>query len=128
MVAADVWRALAVGVLAALALGGALELWHMAVLVACFGAGTAFFNPAFDAIVPEVLPGEELVREPFQRLISMQALRAYKCTGFWQCMDTFKDKQYLDDLYASGDAPWEVWKSGRLAEIAESSSSMTKNA
>src|SRR6185437_10405320 len=39
-----------------------------------------------------ILPGEELVREPFQRLISENALLAHKYTGFWQCMDTFKDK------------------------------------
>ena len=39
-----------------------------------------------------------LVREPFQRLIEKKALLAYKYTGFWQCMDTFKDKQHLEEL------------------------------
>jgi glucose-1-phosphate cytidylyltransferase len=53
-------------------------------------------------------PGEELVREPFQRLIQKQALLAYKYTGFWQCMDTFKDKQRLEELDQS-TAPWKVW-------------------
>ena len=53
-------------------------------------------------------PGEELVREPFQRLIQKQALMAYKYTGFWQCMDTFKDKQRLEELNQSV-APWKVW-------------------
>jgi len=53
-------------------------------------------------------PGEELVREPFQRLIERKALLAYKYTGFWQCMDTFKDKQHLEDLN-QGAAPWKVW-------------------
>jgi glucose-1-phosphate cytidylyltransferase len=53
-------------------------------------------------------PGEELVREPFQRLIEEQSLLAYKYTGFWQCMDTFKDKQRLEDLN-QGLAPWKVW-------------------
>jgi glucose-1-phosphate cytidylyltransferase len=53
-------------------------------------------------------PGEELVREPFQRLIEKKALLAYKYTGFWQCMDTFKDKQHLEDLNQSS-APWKVW-------------------
>ena len=52
--------------------------------------------------------GEELVREPFQRLMEKQALLAYKCTGFWQCMDTFKDKQCLEELN-QGTAPWKVW-------------------
>jgi glucose-1-phosphate cytidylyltransferase len=55
-----------------------------------------------------IRPGEELVREPFQRLISENALLAHKYTGFWQCMDTFKDKQRLDDLN-QGHAPWKVW-------------------
>ena len=54
--------------------------------------------------------GEELVREPFQRLVAEQQLLAYRYDGFWASMDTFKDKQYLDDLYAKGNAPWEVWK------------------
>lgn len=53
-------------------------------------------------------PGEELVRQPFQRLIEKQALLAYKCPGFWQCMDTFKDKQCLEELN-QGSAPWKVW-------------------
>jgi MFS family permease len=56
MLAADVARGLAIGVIAVLSLTGALELWHMLLLVAVFGAGTAFFGPAFDAIVPDVLP------------------------------------------------------------------------
>ena len=37
-------------------------------------------------------------------------LMAFRHDGFWACMDTFKDKQQLDDLYAQGKAPWEVWK------------------
>jgi glucose-1-phosphate cytidylyltransferase len=53
-------------------------------------------------------PGEELVREPFQRLIEKKALLAYACTGFWQCMDTFKDKQRLEEMN-QGQAPWKVW-------------------
>jgi glucose-1-phosphate cytidylyltransferase len=53
-------------------------------------------------------PGDELVRQPFQRLIDKEALLAHKCTGFWQCMDTFKDKQCLEELN-QGKAPWKVW-------------------
>jgi glucose-1-phosphate cytidylyltransferase len=59
-------------------------------------------------IFRHVRPGEELVREPFQRLIEKKALLAYKYTGFWQCMDTFKDKQHLEELN-QGAAPWKVW-------------------
>jgi glucose-1-phosphate cytidylyltransferase len=54
--------------------------------------------------------GEELVVEPFQRLIAQRQLSAYKYSGFWACMDTFKEKQQLDDLFNRGNAPWEVWK------------------
>lgn len=54
--------------------------------------------------------GEELVEEPFRRLIHKRRLTAYKYDGFWRCMDTFKEKQDLDEKFARGDAPWEVWK------------------
>lgn len=55
-----------------------------------------------------IRPGEELVREPFERLIQKKALLAYKYTGFWQCMDTFKEKRRLDELDQT-TAPWKVW-------------------
>jgi glucose-1-phosphate cytidylyltransferase len=54
--------------------------------------------------------GEDLVQEPFQRLIRRRQLLAYEHDGFFACLDTFKDKQHLDDLYARGNAPWEVWR------------------
>jgi hypothetical protein len=76
MVAADVARAVAVGAIAALSLTGALELWHMVVLVALYGAGAAFFGPAFDAIVPDLLPPAELARaNALDQLIRPLALR-----------------------------------------------------
>ena len=55
-------------------------------------------------------PGEELVEEPFGRLIPEKKLLSYKYTGFWASMDTFKDKKRFDELYESGNRPWEVWK------------------
>ena len=54
--------------------------------------------------------GEELIQEPFHRLIEREELMAHKYEGFWACMDTFKDKQQLDDMYSRGEAPWEIWK------------------
>jgi glucose-1-phosphate cytidylyltransferase len=54
--------------------------------------------------------GEELVQEPFQKLIEKGELFSYKYEGFWASMDTFKDKQRLDDMYAKGNTPWEVWR------------------
>ena len=56
--------------------------------------------------------GEELLHEPFQRLVEQSQLLAYKYDGFWAAMDTFKDKQMLDDIYSGGNAPWQVWNHG----------------
>jgi glucose-1-phosphate cytidylyltransferase len=53
--------------------------------------------------------GEELVLEPFQRLMAQKKLSILQYEGFWSCMDTYKEKQRLDDLYAPGDTPWQVW-------------------
>ena len=58
-----------------------------------------------------IRPGDELVREPFQRLIQHRRLLSYKYNGFWQCMDTFKDKQRLEELDQT-IAPWKVWNHG----------------
>jgi len=55
-------------------------------------------------------PGEELVIQPFQRLIESRQLAAYEYDGFFVAMDTFKDKQQLDDLYEDRRPPWEVWR------------------
>jgi len=65
-----------------------------------------------------IRPGEELVQEPFQRLAAAGKLVAYPYDGFWACMDTFKDKQLLEDLYSRGQVPWEVWKNGRVSPDA----------
>jgi glucose-1-phosphate cytidylyltransferase len=54
---------------------------------------------------------DELVMEPFQRLIAEKQLIGYSYDGFWASMDTFKDKQQLEGLCAGGVAPWELWKS-----------------
>jgi glucose-1-phosphate cytidylyltransferase len=56
---------------------------------------------------------EELVREPFHRLVNVGRLTAYEYNGFWMAMDTFKDRQYLEEQYARGDAAWEVWNGKR---------------
>ena len=54
--------------------------------------------------------GEELVQEPFHRLIAERELVGYPYEGLWKSMDTFKEKQELDELYSKGIAPWELWK------------------
>jgi len=53
---------------------------------------------------------EELVHEPFQRLMKEGKLVAYNFDGFWASMDTFKDKQQLEQLLGQGTPPWVVWK------------------
>jgi glucose-1-phosphate cytidylyltransferase len=63
--------------------------------------------------------GEELVEEPFQRLIKERKLFAYKYKGFWSSMDTFKDKITFDRMYARGQAPWEVWRPENHAKSRE---------
>src|SRR5205807_1760169 len=54
--------------------------------------------------------GEDLVEEPFQRLAAEGKLLAHQYDGFWACMDTFREKQLLEDMYSRGQVPWEVWK------------------
>jgi glucose-1-phosphate cytidylyltransferase len=79
----------------------------------CTLSRAIWINGGFFAMRREIFrylqPGEELAREPFQRLMQKQALLAYKYTGFWQCMDTCKDKQRLEELN-QGTAPWKVWE------------------
>jgi glucose-1-phosphate cytidylyltransferase len=55
--------------------------------------------------------GEELVQEPFHRLMAERQLLAYPYHGFFACMDTYKEKQMLDDMFAQDRMPWAVWKS-----------------
>ena len=78
------------------------------------GASELWINGGFFAFKQEVFDyiqkGEELVLEPFQRLIQQKELTAYKNSGFWACMDTFKEKLMFDEMYAMGKAPWLIWK------------------
>ena len=78
------------------------------------GESGLWINGGFFAFKREIFDylkeGEDLVQEPFQRLIGMQQLIAYRHEGFWACMDTFKDKQAIDEMHDRGDRPWEVWR------------------
>lgn len=62
MIVSDIVRGLAIGAIAVLSIAGTLELWHLIVLVAIYGAGEALFAPAFQAIVPDIVPTEHLVQ------------------------------------------------------------------
>ena len=76
--------------------------------------GSVRINGGFFIFKKEIFnyikPKEELVIEPFHRLVKEQQLIGYPYDGFWASMDTFKDKQQLESLYSTGAAPWEVWK------------------
>ena len=74
----------------------AVELW-------CNGGFFVLRKEIFDHLGE----GEELVVEPFRRLIAAGKLWTYRHAGFWRCMDTFKDWKTLDELYSSGERPWE---------------------
>lgn len=63
-----------------------------------------------------IKPGEDLVAEPFQRLIDKKQLAGYTHKGFWACMDTFKDKQMFDTMYSRGEMPWAYWNNFRVTK------------
>lgn len=73
-----------------------------------------WMNGGFFIFTPDIFrtleAGDELVEGPFQRLIETGRLHTWRHEGFWSCMDTFKEKQELDDLWSRGQAPWEVWR------------------
>jgi len=76
---------------------------------------TGWINAGFMVLEPNVLDYIEddtimFEREPMERIAEEGQMVCYKHTGFWQCMDTLRDKQKLEKLWESGNAPWKVWK------------------
>jgi glucose-1-phosphate cytidylyltransferase len=61
------------------------------------------------AVLDRLAPDHVLEREPLEGLAADGQLRAYRHDGFWDCMDTYKDAVLLNDLWASGAAPWRTW-------------------
>lgn len=73
-----------------------------------------FINGGFFVLSPQVLDlidddGTSWEQEPMGRLAGSDNLRAYEHHGFWQPMDTLREKNMLEDLWASGKAPWKTW-------------------
>lgn len=72
-----------------------------------------WINGGYFVMRPEIFDymreGEELVLEPFQRLVDDNQLMAYKHESFWRSMDTLKDRQILEDMIEHGEMPWRMF-------------------
>jgi glucose-1-phosphate cytidylyltransferase len=74
----------------------------------------ASINGGFFVLSPSVLTYLESddtawEQQPLQRLAAEGQLMAFTHNGFWQPMDTLRDKTYLEEIWASGSAPWKTW-------------------
>jgi glucose-1-phosphate cytidylyltransferase len=75
---------------------------------------SGWINGGFMVLEPaifDMIDGDSTVfeKEPLEKCASLGQLNAYKHNGFWQCMDTMRDKEKLESMWASGKAPWKVW-------------------
>ena len=91
-----------------------------------------WINGAFFVLEPEVfdyIDGDSTLweKEPLERLARDGQLMAYRYTGFWQCMDTLRDKKRLQRLWDSGDAPWKTWQDEPQTRIYFNHSMPLKN-
>ena len=88
-------------------------------VIKCMKDADIWVNGGYFVLRKEIFryikPKEELVYEPFQRLINEKKIWSQRYDGFWQCMDTFRDKQLLDEMEATGEAPWCLWKNSKSA-------------
>jgi glucose-1-phosphate cytidylyltransferase len=66
-----------------------------------------FNKKIFDYLTPD--EGCDFEFGPLQKLASEGELRVYKHDGFWQCMDTYRDYKYLNEIWDKGNPPWKVW-------------------
>jgi glucose-1-phosphate cytidylyltransferase len=74
-----------------------------------------WINGGFMVLEPDIFnyiagANTTLEREPLEKLSEEGQLLAYKHSGFWQCMDTLRDKNYLEELWSKNAAPWKVWE------------------
>jgi glucose-1-phosphate cytidylyltransferase len=65
----------------------------------------------FNKAIGKYLSGDACVleKEPMERLTREGQLKAYCHSGFWQCMDTYREQELLNKMWNSGQAPWKVW-------------------
>ena len=91
-----------------------------------------WINGAFFVLEPEIfdyIKGDETQweKEPLERLARDGQLMAYKHDGFWQCMDTLRDKHRLEALWASGNAPWKTWEDRKYENTGDWSQGVHRN-
>ena len=70
-------------------------------------AASLFFRPQLMSEIPD--ESSMFEKEPMQSLTSKNQVQAFFHAGFWQPMDTLRDKQRLEELWAGGRAPWKTW-------------------
>jgi glucose-1-phosphate cytidylyltransferase len=91
-----------------------------------------WINGAFFVLEPQVfdyIEGDDTQWEkgPLERLAADGQLMAYKYSGFWQCMDTLRDKRRLESLWESGNAPWKTWMDGNNASTGNGTQGVYRN-
>jgi glucose-1-phosphate cytidylyltransferase len=107
---------------------GAINLGREETKINCFrekpdGDG-GWINGGFFVLEPkalEYIDGDSTVweREPLEMLARNGCLAAYKHRGFWQNMDTLRDKMYLEKLWAGGNPPWKIWSDSFRQNVTE---------
>lgn len=87
---------------------------HQVTKIECVLTSDVWINGGFmvlrNSIFDYMQQGEELVEEPFARLLEERRLFSYKYEGFWKAMDTFKDKIFFERMWGQGDLPWQLWR------------------
>lgn len=84
--------------------------------------GSSWINAGFFVLQPEIfnyIKGDSTVleKDPLENLARDGELMAYKHEGFWQPMDTLRDKNQLEDLWKTGEAPWKVWDKNMVETV-----------
>ena len=80
-------------------------------------ADVGLINGGFMVLEPKVtdyIDGDSIMfeRQPMERLAADGEIMCYRHPGFWQCMDTLRDREKLERLWADGSAPWKLWSLG----------------
>jgi glucose-1-phosphate cytidylyltransferase len=86
-----------------------------------------WINGAFFVLEPGIfdyIPGDQThwEKEPMEKLARDKELMAYKHTGFWQCMDTLREKKLLESMWETGNAPWRIWREEEQYESVDNGS------